>query len=195
MESHRIAVTDQAIVELCALLEECIAGRSLGYFRRHFKSFAERHDWQWFGLRPQKDFNRRCLWLYRAVIYSRYCADRQTELHKAGFPIWIFRSGIDCSRKHNELDGIALPPGDPFWRYFSPPLGWICGCYIVGVRSERMIHRLGIDPSKTPPEWWNKVDPVTGLRSGIDPLWDKEESPDLLTILAAIVDGHTSHLE
>lgn len=195
MESHQIAVTDQAICELCGLLEECISGQSVGYFRKHFRALAERHEWHWFGLHPKKDFNRRCLWLYRAVTYSRYCADCREQLRERDVTIWIFRSHTDCPEEHHELNGLAFPSSDPFWRYYSPPLGWACGCYILGASSERMILRLGGNTAKQRPEWWDKTDPDTGLRPGIDPLWDKEKSPDLLVILAAIVDGHTSHLE
>lgn len=36
--------------------------------------------------------------------------------------------------EHQELDGITLPPSDPFWRSYLPPNGWNCRCTAVQVR-------------------------------------------------------------
>lgn len=38
---------------------------------------------------------------------------------------------------HRELDGIALPPSDPFWDENYPPNGWGCRCTAVQVRARR----------------------------------------------------------
>lgn len=39
--------------------------------------------------------------------------------------------------EHAELDGITLPPGDPFWEEYFPPNGWNCRCDVVQVRKSK----------------------------------------------------------
>ncbi len=36
--------------------------------------------------------------------------------------------------EHAALDGITLPPSDPFWNSYLPPNGWNCRCTAVQVR-------------------------------------------------------------
>lgn len=35
--------------------------------------------------------------------------------------------------EHAALDGVTLPPSDPFWQKFFPPNGWNCRCDVVQV--------------------------------------------------------------
>ena len=35
--------------------------------------------------------------------------------------------------EHRRLHGVTLPVDDPFWKQFTPPLGWNCRCTIVEV--------------------------------------------------------------
>lgn len=39
--------------------------------------------------------------------------------------------------EHAALDGVTLPPSDPFWEEFYPPNGWNCRCQVVQVRPEK----------------------------------------------------------
>lgn len=44
-------------------------------------------------------------------------------------------AGDDRVREeHAALDGITLPPSDPFWDHYLPPNGWNCRCTTVQVR-------------------------------------------------------------
>lgn len=39
--------------------------------------------------------------------------------------------------EHAALDGVTLPPSDPFWEEFLPPNGWNCRCNVVQVRKSK----------------------------------------------------------
>lgn len=38
---------------------------------------------------------------------------------------------------HRILDGITLPPSDPFWNSYYPPNGWRCRCEAIQVRKSK----------------------------------------------------------
>ncbi len=39
--------------------------------------------------------------------------------------------------EHAELNGITLPPSDPFWDEYYPPNGWNCRCTVVQVLKDK----------------------------------------------------------
>ncbi|MCQ2147660.1 MAG: phage head morphogenesis protein [Bacteroidales bacterium] len=39
--------------------------------------------------------------------------------------------------EQSALDGVTLPPSDPFWQEYFPPNGWNCRCTVVQVRKSK----------------------------------------------------------
>ena len=39
--------------------------------------------------------------------------------------------------EHAALNGVTLPPSDPFWQTYYPPNGWGCRCNVVQVRKSK----------------------------------------------------------
>lgn len=47
--------------------------------------------------------------------------------------------------EHRDLDGVTLPPSDPFWQSYYPPNGWGCRCSVVQVRRGKYQSTLSSD--------------------------------------------------
>ena len=47
--------------------------------------------------------------------------------------------------EHRDLDGVTLPPSDPFWQSYYPPNGWGCRCSAVQVRRGKYQSTLSSD--------------------------------------------------
>ena len=39
--------------------------------------------------------------------------------------------------EHAALNGVTMPPSDPFWEVYYPPNGWNCRCTVVQVRKSK----------------------------------------------------------
>jgi uncharacterized protein with gpF-like domain len=89
---------------------------------------------------------------------------RLAQLRTGGFALWVYRAHdpISCPESHAAFDGVVLPPDHPFWERWRPPHRGRCGCSVAGARHERGAQRLGGDPDKALPTWWETVDPNDG---------------------------------
>lgn len=60
---------------------------------------------------------------------------REWEQDGDDYDLQYRTAGDDRVREeHAALDGITLPPSDPFWNSYLPPNGWNCRCTTVQVR-------------------------------------------------------------
>ena len=189
MEKRQINITAQSIDELQILLEEC-RNMGAGSFVKPFRAHCEKHQWDWFGLEPKKLFDYNARLLISAFGHSRYANERLGQLVEGNFAFWIFKAEPDCPDEHVSFDRISLPPDHGFWQRYMPPLGWECGCYVVGASSAAAVVRLNGDLDKPLPGWWSRIDPATELPAGVEEPWGMPDGPDLLLLLAAIIDGH-----
>ena len=50
-----------------------------------------------------------------------------------------YRTANDSKARpeHAALNGVTLPPSDPFWEEYYPPNGWNCRCTVVQVRKSK----------------------------------------------------------
>lgn len=74
---------------------------------------------------------------YNFAVQSTQMAVKWKEWEKDGddYDLQYRTAGDDRVRdEHAALDGTTLPPSDPFWDNYLPPLGWNCRCTAVQVR-------------------------------------------------------------
>ena len=93
-----------------------------------------------------------------------YKALRINQLHEGSFSLWVYccYDPLSCPDSHAAFNGVVLPPEHPFWRRWTPPHRAKCACGVAGARSERGARRVGGDPEKQLPTWWDQVDPDDG---------------------------------
>jgi hypothetical protein len=182
MDRREASPSPQAIAELDVLLGET---RKQGgeVFVERFRELAKQNGWDWFGLRDDQQFEQRATALLRGITHARYGADRLEKLETGGFTRWIFNADPFCGDEHKELDGVVLPRDHAFWQSYTPPLGWRCSCTVSGVDDAATAGEFGGDPGKKLPDWWDRIDPATGLRPGIDHPWEARVPPDLQTLV------------
>ncbi|WP_149589805.1 phage head morphogenesis protein [Tabrizicola flagellatus] len=151
-------VAAAAWAELDALCGEAVEnGQGLGWFRKQLRGIVDQHGWADWG--EKQELDRRALVVYRAILGIVYAEKRLAQLREGGFTHWVYRCGDpegDCSELHQAFDGLVVPQDHEFWDIWSPPNHYLCRCYVVGARNERGAARLGGDPTKPLPDWWDE---------------------------------------
>lgn len=79
-----------------------------------------------------KKYNRNYLYAeYNHAIHTSQMAVKWHQFLADGDEYWLqYRTAGDerVRDAHAALDGITLPPSDPFWNSYLPPNGWNCRC-------------------------------------------------------------------
>lgn len=88
--------------------------------------------------RIDADYNVRYLEAeYNFAVSSAQMATSWAEAEEAGDRYDLqYRTMSDSKVRetHRALNGVTLPPDDPFWRSYYPPNGWNCRCTVRQVR-------------------------------------------------------------
>lgn len=77
---------------------------------------------------------------YNFVQASATMASKWEQIAEDGddYDLQYRTVGDDLVRpEHAALDGVTLPPSDPFWDEYFPPNGWNCRCTVVQVRRDK----------------------------------------------------------
>lgn len=150
-------------------------GTTLRTFQKDWKAIVEKHGWHgWTGEGSKKGEAWRTRVVFQTNMAVSRAAGRLAQLRDGNFPFWVYLHGgsREPRVKHLALHGVALPPEHPFWKKWYTPNGWGCTCWVAGARSPAGVRRLGGDPDKKLPDWWDRIDPKTGAPVGIDKGWD-----------------------
>jgi len=164
------------LADLATAVDKVIAnGTSLEEFRRDFREIVERRGWHgWTGEGTKAGEAWRTRVIYRTNMRTSYMAGRYAQLTEGNYAFWVYFHGgsVEPRLDHLSWNGIALPPGHPFWAAHFPPNGWGCSCSVSGARTPAGVRRLGGDPDKELPDGWQSIDPRTGAPRGIGKGWD-----------------------
>lgn len=77
---------------------------------------------------------------YNHAIHSSQMAVKWHDFEQDGDRYDLqYRTANDekVRAEHQRLNGITLPPSDPFWERYLPPNGWNCRCNVVQVRKDK----------------------------------------------------------
>ena len=164
------------LADILASLQRIQAeGGTIDDFRKDWKAIVEKHGWHgWTGEGTAKGEAWRTRVVFQTNMAVSRAAGRLAQLRDGNFPFWVYLHGGSREPRlhHLALHGIALPPDHPFWQKWYAPNGWGCSCRVRGARSAGGVRRLGGDPDKQLPDFWDRMDPKTGAPVGIDKGWD-----------------------
>ena len=77
---------------------------------------------------------------YNYAVHSAQIAAKWNDFEQDGdeYNLQFRTAGDDKVRtEHAALNDITLPPSDPFWNDYIPPLDWGCRCTVVQVRKNK----------------------------------------------------------
>ncbi|VFR34640.1 Phage (Mu-like) virion morphogenesis protein [plant metagenome] len=142
---------DGILADFRGAVERAIAGGvTLEDFRRDFDAIVARQGWDYNGSR-----NWRSRVIYETNLRTSYAAGRFEQLQavKDRRPYWRWNhsDAVEHPRpEHVAWDGMVLHADDPWWRFYFPPCGWGCQCYITA-HNERDLRRMGKSGPDTAP--------------------------------------------
>jgi len=77
---------------------------------------------------------------YNFATQTAQMAAKWNDIEQDGDEYWLqFRTSADekVRASHAELHNTTLPPSDPFWDSYMPPLDWNCRCTVVQVLADK----------------------------------------------------------
>ena len=98
-----------------------------------FREIVERRGWHgWTGEGTKAGEAWRTRVIYRTNMRTSYMAGRYAQLTEGNYAFWVYFHGgsVEPRLDHLSWNGIALPPGHPFWAAHFPPNGWGCSSSI-----------------------------------------------------------------
>lgn len=144
------------------LVNETISkGQTLDWFVRQIRDRGEPLGWhEAFEYRVPTRRYRRAQIVLMSCLRLHHKALRYHQLQNASFGFWVYRAQTDHNRycDHTAFDRLALPPDHPFWGIWAPPNGLMCDCQVSAANSAAGIRRVGGDPDKPIPAWWDNPD-------------------------------------
>lgn len=170
------ALKTDLLADILAALDRAVTtGTGIEVFRQDWKAIVEKHGWHgWTGEGTKKGEAWRTRVVFQTNMSVSRAAGRLAQLRDGNFPFWVYLHGgaREPRMHHLAMHGVAQPPDHPMWLKWYAPNGWGCSCRIRGARSAAGIRRLGGDPDKALPEFWDQIDLKTGAPVGIDKGWD-----------------------
>lgn len=172
------------LADLAAAVDQAISdGEGIEAFRKRFSEIVARNGWHgWTGEETKAGRAWRTRVIYQTNMSTSYAAGRLAQLRAGGYEYWMYKhsDAVAHPRPHHlAMDGVVRPADDPFWQTWYPPNGWGCKCRVIGIRNPDQARRLGGDPNRPLPEWWNDRD-ANGRVPGIDEGWDYMPGADSL---------------
>lgn len=77
---------------------------------------------------------------YNYATQTAQMAAKWNDIEQDGDEYWLqFRTSRDekVRESHDALHNTTLPPSDPFWDSYMPPLDWNCRCTVVQVLKDK----------------------------------------------------------
>ncbi len=166
------AMADDLLNDFRRTVDIAIAeGKSIGWFKRNFKSLVAKHGWDHTG-----KANWRAKIIYNTNMRQSYNAGRWQQLQQ--FDYWQYFHGDSITPRplHLSWHGLLLSKDHPWWLTHFPQNGWGCKCKVRGV-SQKQLERKGLTPGRAPNDGsFDWTDKVTGevhkVPKGIDPGFD-----------------------
>jgi|GEM_PF-2221714 SPP1 gp7 family putative phage head morphogenesis protein len=86
---------------------------------------------------------------YNTAVGQSQMARDYVDAIEYSTPLLQYRTQRDkrVRDEHAILDGITLPPDDPFWRYNMPKNGWNCRCFTIPLEKGKKTDLSKIDLS------------------------------------------------
>lgn len=124
---------------------------------------------------------------FQATLRTAYAAGREQRIDEDDRTTHLLYRSMQDGRvrdSHAKLNGTVLPKGDPFWKSFSPPLGWRCRCTTIPLdaRGVDKLRAKGAAIKEVAPEFEtnNYVNKKTGAVSkvpeGVTPGFEHKKS-------------------